>query len=216
MCDCGNICYVTTRSLNSKNTKSCGCLNNDKRAERFKQYNDSNRQNLIGKQFGRLKVLELTDVTSNHGTNLYYKCQCQCGTITYVTGNNLKSGQQSCGCLKSKGEEKISLILLQNNILFEKQKSFDNCRFEKTNSLAKFDFYLPQYQTLIEYDGIQHYTANSTGWNSPQRVAEVQLRDKYKNEWCKQNNICLIRIPYTQYQTLSLDDLLPNTSHFIV
>lgn len=101
-CDCGKECYASTRGLCSGNKKSCGCLNDEKRAERFKKYNDENRENIIGNKYGKLTVLEITDKTSKNGTHLYYKCKCECGNITYVTGNNLKIGNViSCGCIHS-------------------------------------------------------------------------------------------------------------------
>ena len=102
LCECGNECLVASRSLTSGNTKSCGCLNNEKRASRIKKYNDENRENIIGNKYGKLTVLEITNKKSENGTHLYYKCQCDCGNITYATGNNLKLGNvSSCGCIHS-------------------------------------------------------------------------------------------------------------------
>ena len=51
-------------------------------------------------------------------------------------------------------EKRISEILKENNISFETQKTFESCRFPNTNYLAKFDFYLPNLNILIEYNGI--------------------------------------------------------------
>lgn len=102
LCDCGKECFASTRGLTSENKKSCGCLNDERRAERFKKYNDENREDIIGNKYGKLTVLEITNKTSEKGTNLYYKCKCECGNITYVTGNNLKLGNIiSCGCIHS-------------------------------------------------------------------------------------------------------------------
>ena len=44
----------------------------------------------------------------------------------------------------------------------------------------------------------------------------IQERDTYKNQWCKENNIPLIRIPYTHLNDLCLEDLLLETSKFII
>ena len=65
-------------------------------------------------------------------------------------GNGHKT---SCGCLRSKGEQKIIQILQENNILFEKEKTFENCFYPDTGGMCRFDFYLPDYNILIEYDG---------------------------------------------------------------
>ena len=213
-CDCGKECYASTRGLCSGNKKSCGCLNDEKRIERFKKYNDKNREDIVGNKYGKLTVLEITNKTSKNGTNLYYKCKCDCGNIIFVTGSNLKQGQQSCGCLKSNGEAKIIEILLNNQIRFETQKTFDNCRFEDTNGLAKFDFYLPDFNILIEYDGIQHFEKISFSQNDKDSLDARKARDEYKNNWCKKNNIKLIRIPYYHYKNLNINDLLYDSQFF--
>ena len=195
-CDCGKITYAKTHQLTSLKKQSCGCLH----------YND-----YIGKKFGRLLVIEKAD-KSNMGT-YYWKCQCDCGNIIQVVGNNLQNGHtQSCGCLNSKGEEKISRILRENNIIFEKEKIFENFISDK-KGYYRFDFYVNN-QYLIEYDGIQHYMHN-TGWNTQELVKMTQRRDNLKNKWCKENNIPLIRIPYTHFDNLQLEDLLLETSKFI-
>ena len=133
-------------------------------------------------------------------------CKCQCGNELIVSASNLKSGNtKSCGCLiKSAGESKIEELLTQNNIIFEAQKTFDSCRFNLTNALARFDYYLPAYNILIEYDGIQHFKQR----NGREELSKIQERDRYKTQWCKENNIPLIRIPYTDYNKLSIEYLL--------
>lgn len=72
-----------------------------------------------------------------------------------------------------------------------------------------FDFYVNN-SYLIEYDGIQHYDENT--------IFDYEYTHKHdliKSEWCKNNNITLIRIPYTHYDNLTIDDLIPETSNFI-
>ena len=73
-------------------------------------------------------------------------------------------GVISCGCFKSsKGELKISKALKKLKINYENQKSFNNCRNPETNRKLFFDFYLPDYNCCIEYDGEQHFIANDKG-----------------------------------------------------
>lgn len=62
MCDCGNIAYVTTRDLRSNNTKSCGCLNNDRRKERIVKYNETNNPYFEGQKINELILLEKTSM----------------------------------------------------------------------------------------------------------------------------------------------------------
>ena len=207
-CDCGNYIYVRRSDLGSGNTKSCGCL----RKETIAEFGREMKDDLTNKQFGRLTVIG--DTGERQGAQPIWKCVCQCGSITYVTSANLKHGNvQSCGCLLSKGEEKISNILTENNIPFEKQKSFNTCIFEDTKRYAKFDFYVNN-EYLIEFDGIQHFQSDK-GWNTKEKYDALVKRDEFKNNWCKENNIPLIRIPYTQLNSLTLEQLKLDTSKFI-
>ena len=68
---------------------------------------------------------------------------------------------------------------------------------------ARFDFYLPKLNILLEYDGIQHFKQGH--WEP---LEKIQERDAYKTQWCKDNNITLIRIPYTDYTKLTTEYLL--------
>ena len=164
----------------------------------------------MGKKFGKLIVIEQVDSPNKR---LYYKCQCECGNYTIVTGEDLRSSHTtSCGCLKSKGEDIISKILRNANIPFEKEKTFDSCRFPKTNYHGRFDFYVNNHY-LIEYDGIQHFGVPNK-WDKYETAEERKERDEYKTQWCKNNNMPLIRIPYLALSALSLNDLQLETSQY--
>ena len=82
--------------------------------------------------------------------------------------------------------------------------------------MAKFDFYV-ENKYLIEYDGEQHFIfKNNEGWNNEEHFKKTQEHDSYKNQWCKDNNIPLIRIPYTHYDNIVIQDLLLETSQFLI
>ena len=115
----------------------------------------------------------------------------------------------------SLGERKIQEILFDNNISFIREATFGTCLFEDTKYPAKFDFYINN-KYLIEYDGEQHFSAKNKGWNTEEQLIKTQEHDAYKNQWCKDNNIPLIRIPYTHLNDLCIEDLKLETSHFIV
>lgn len=94
-CDCGEIAEVNVTSLKSGGTRSCGCLKREKAAK----LGMSKRIDIKGKRYGRLLVLETTD--QKQGTATIWKCQCDCGNITYVSIASLNSGEtRSCGCLQ--------------------------------------------------------------------------------------------------------------------
>ena len=204
-CSCGNIAYVQTGNLSSGHTKSCGHLN---------KTNSQNRSQLIGQKFGRLEVIEY--LGSNDKSQSIWKCKCDCGNYTTSTSALLNLGnKKSCGCLKSKGEEKIIKLLQENNIFFETQKIFKDCVFPNTNRPAIFDFYVNN-SYIIEYDGIQHYEYNNRGWSNLENLEKVQARDKFKNNWCFQNNIPIIRIPYTYLNELTISDLILEESQWLL
>ena len=84
-------------------------------------------------------------------------------------------------------------------ILFLAQKRFDSCISPKTGKQLIFDFFLPEYNLCIEYDGIQHFEkVNNDFFN----LSEIKERDSYKDNWCKMNNIILVRIPYTDFDKI--------------
>jgi very-short-patch-repair endonuclease len=97
-------------------------------------------------------------------------------------------------CQDSKGEKTIKEFLNNKNIEYINQKKFDGCKYKRN---LKFDFYLPKYNIVIEYDGQQHYTTYRFEKNTD-KLKIRQLRDEIKTEYCKNNNIQLIRIKYNE------------------
>lgn len=207
-CDCGNEVKVPIDRLTGKNTQSCGCLSKEKTSERF-------CIDLTGQIFGKLTVIK-RDNTKNY-KRVRWLCKCSCGNseLESVDGYYLRSGEktQCSKCVpKSKGEEQIKNILIKNNISFTQEKSFDDCRFPKTNRLARFNFYIDN-KYLIEFDGRQHIQ-NTSKWNNEWNLEYVQEHDQIKNNYCKEHNIPLIRIPYSKINYIKLEDLLLETSKY--
>lgn len=198
-CDCGTICEKTAQALRNDGTKSCGCLAKELSAKRL---SERSIKNLIGQKFGKLMVLEITDQRSNGA--VVWKCQCDCGNIAYVSSKNLQSGDtQSCGCLKSKGELRISQLLDENNIPYQREFSFTDLKSDKGYPL-KYDFYVNN-EYLIEFDGTQHFCDNSLF--SHDSFEYRQANDNKKTMYAKEHNIPLIRIPHTKLNSLTIQDL---------
>ena len=204
-CSCGNICYVTTENLKRGDTPSCGCIT--------KENGKAKLNDLSGQKFGHLLVLKCLG-TINHNTK--YLVKCDCGKIYEIYANNLTSGNTtSCGCIReSHGETRIREILSQNNIIFENQKKFPDLKGDKNYPL-KYDFYLPQYNCLIEYDGEQHFKPIEK-WGGKEGFIKRKYYDTLKNNYAHNHNIYIIRIPYTHYNDLCLIDLIPQTTSFLV
>jgi len=97
-------------------------------------------------------------------------------------------------CNKSLGEQTIQDYLKKNNINYLSEYSFKDCKYKRQ---LRFDFYLPDYNTCIEFDGAQHSNSKPTfGSKYSYEFDTIQIRDKIKNDYCKKNNIKLIRISY--------------------
>ena len=110
---------------------------------------------------------------------------------------NQKQGCPSCN--ESKGERLINNLMINNGIKAVRQKRFTDCINTSSGKRClplPFDFYLPDYNTCIEYDGEQHYGSILT-FGGEEAFKRLQLRDKIKTEYCEKNGIKLIRIPYT-------------------
>ncbi|HUS49715.1 MAG TPA: hypothetical protein VMZ91_06090 [Candidatus Paceibacterota bacterium] len=95
-------------------------------------------------------------------------------------------------CQESHGERSIVNILAENNINFIRQKRFSNCKYK---NVLPFDFYIPKYNTCIEYDGKQH-TKSVKYFGGNKTLKEQIKKDKIKNLYCKNNGIELLRISY--------------------
>lgn len=196
-CDCGNDTSVTSNALLSGRTKSCGCL-----AKEQSRINGKNTKRVLdGQKFGKLLVLKDSEQrTKQH--DVLWECLCDCGNKTLVSTNHLTSGHvHSCGCSNSKGNSRIAQILTNLNIVFYREQTFKGCTFSNKNKL-RFDFYLPDYNCCIEYDGIQHFEINA-GWNTPEKFERTKKSDGIKNKYCQENNIKLIRIPYYDFKKLN-------------
>lgn len=204
-CHCGEIFTARGADLTNGHTTSCGCKQRKHTQEMGKANKYKQIKDISNVRFGSLIALEPTEKRDSN-RSVIWKCECDCGNIIEISSHALSQGQRSCGCVKSKGELKIAQLLIEAGIPFETQKSFEDCRFPDTNFLAKFDFYVNK-QYLIEYDGIQHYDSRF-GWNNSENFEKIQLRDNYKNQWRKENNIPLLRISYKDYENLTLQDIL--------
>lgn len=203
-CECGNIHHALAYDLKRNKIKSCGCLRQDNGQQKVK--ND-----ILGQTFGLLTVIERVPIADGSKTTKWL-CQCECGNTHLAERTHLIDGHiNSCGCLrrKSLGERKIADLLNKFNIPYEQEKTFPTCRSPITNHLLRFDFYVDN-NYLIEYDGSQHFNQGMGQYDNKQKFTKTQIHDQYKDQWCQDNNITLIRIPYTKYEHLTIDDLIPS------
>ena len=131
-------------------------------------------------------------------------CKClNCGHEWFPIARSLRNGQGCPKCCQSKGEREIERFLINYKVEFITEATFDECR---DNKKLRFDFYLPKFKTVVEYDGKQHFAPVKFGGVSDLR-AEQNFRntvryDKIKNDFCQKNNIKIIRISYKEYNNI--------------
>ena len=149
--------------------------------------------NEINNRYGKLMVKSFAYIKNGKA---YWNCQCDCGKEVAVLGASLRSNQiHSCGCLRSYKEYQIANYLDFNNIDYKREYSFSDLI---DNGPLRFDFALFKKGNLvglIEYNGEQHYS-------KPERFNHyglLQLHDKMKIEYCKNNNIPLLILNKNNY-----------------
>jgi hypothetical protein len=120
------------------------------------------------------------------------------GSFFQIPNSHL-SGKGCPRCKISRGEIEVIKVLIRNNIKYFYQKMFDDCRNPKSGNLFKYDFYLPQHNLLIEYDGPQHFSNGKfKGYeSSEEELKDTQYRDGIKTKYAEDNKIGLLRIKYT-------------------
>lgn len=121
------------------------------------------------------------------------------------------SGCSKCNkfCVESKGEKIIKEYLTKNKIKFIAQYGIAISKSINQSGSAFIDFYLPDYNMFIEYNGAQHY--KDTTYFTNYDFVRQQKRDAYVQDYCQQNNITLLTIKYTlkEFQILqTLSDKL--------
>jgi len=109
-------------------------------------------------------------------------------------------------CKESRGERKIRKFLEENNIKYKTEMTFKECRNIQP---LRFDFYLPQQNICIEYDGIGHFKEGEGVWFTKESIKEGGKRDKIKDTFCnKKGNPSLIRISYKEDVEEKLNSIL--------
>lgn len=131
---------------------------------------------------------------------------CKKHGVFKQTPHNHLAGNGCPICKESRGESIVSKILMDNNINYTPQKRFNECR----NILPlPFDFYLPEHNTCIEYQGIQHFEPRNKFGGKKEFDKRVKC-DKIKFNFCKDNDIPLLLITYKDNITDVLNYYITN------
>lgn len=147
--------------------------------------------------------IEVVSEYINFITPLLHRCK-KCGNEWDAKPIHTMRGHGCTVCNESHGEREISHWLENNKIKSVPQYRFDDCRDQHS---LPFDFYLPDLNTAIEYQGRQHYEAVEF-FGGQEYLEYIQHHDKIKSEYCANNNIQLICIPYWENTNDFLNKIL--------
>lgn len=199
-CSCGNEFNTTYYRFKFKNKRQCNtCSQKEKwTIERAKQWVLDNSDCIL-----------LADEIKNSHTNMLFQCHCGNKFETSLSNFRTRRKRQCNDCShRSNLEAECKKYFEENNIIYTKEKTFDDCRNPDTNHHFRYDFYLPDYNLLIECHGIQHrkpYIAYK-GMPMEEAIANFEYqkyRDKYKKDYAKNNKYDLLYIWYYELDNIS-------------
>lgn len=132
------------------------------------------------------------------------KIECKKHGLFIQTPRNHVRGSGCPNCNASRGEAAIRLVLEEIGVEFNQQQIFIGLRDKKN---LKCDFYLPEFNLVIEYNGIQHYKSMQL-WGGDVAFEQGRRRDRIKEEFCKNNSIGFEVIKYDEDIKDRLDEIL--------
>lgn len=146
-------------------------------------------ESLVGKEYTFLKP---------YGKNAHIPIPVRhniCGNIYEVRPYNFIYNNRRCPyCNRSNGELFIKEYLVKHSIGYEAQKIFSDCKDKRSLS---YDFYVPEFNTLIEYQGVQHYQPIEFFGKD---YFEIQKKhDSIKRNYAEEHKINLLEISYRKY-----------------
>lgn len=163
-------------------------LTNDKFIQRVKEINPD--------------IIPIEEYRTIHDT---IKFRCKIHNIEfYMRPDSVLFKKSRCPkCSRSLGEIELERILGKYNIKFYRQHSFPDC---KNINVLEFDTYCYERNMVVEYQGEQHYypvdfAGRGEEWAKEQFEVN-QKRDQIKRDYCKENNIVMIEIPYWEYNNM--------------
>ena len=154
-------------------------------------------------RFENLSVYLIKELNKIHNNKYYYKENVNSGKIEINCPEhgwfkqsyyNHRRGHGCLGCNESKGEREVRKFLESNKMNYSTEKTFPGCISPRGKRL-KFDFYLPEQNICIEYDGIQHFKPIEY-FGGKEFLKYIKKCDRIKDDFCKHKDIKLVRITY--------------------
>ena len=122
--------------------------------------------------------------------NEFVRILCKKHGIFRQRAGDHRRGAGCPHCNGSRGEAAVRSFLIRNKIEFIFQKTYPDLKSDK-GWAYRYDYFIPEFNTLVEYDGKQHFEA---GHLNEYNLSEVEETDRIKTQYAKENNIDLIRI----------------------
>lgn len=203
LCGKCNKIFITDRRSYLKNAQRnanylCPCCNKKMIRQRMLKNKDDVEKYINA--INNNKLLNKEDYRGNDVANLNIQCGI-CGETFTTSLLSYQAGKvmcRKCNSTISHGELAIKEVLDLYNVRYKEEYWFSNCR--DINPLP-FDFYLPDYNLCIEYQGEQHYKpVDFFGGEESFKIR--QLHDQIKRDYCNLNSITLIEIPYWEYKNI--------------
>jgi len=189
---CGVVFNATPNNVISKSSRCPRCVGNNvkKDTEQFKK----EVFNIVGEEYvvlGRY-VTNKTKIDIEHRV---------CGHVYKVQPDKFLRGRRCPNCKSSHGELAIRDFLDEHGVLYEREYRFDDCKSIRS---LPFDFVVIHNKIVklaIEFDGEQHFIEKEF-YGGRDYLEGIKERDAIKDEYCKRNNIPLLRIPYYKFDSI--------------
>lgn len=194
-----NFHHIFNNMKRKKSDNTWGCSNC---SNKYKKDINSFERELLEKRKGSYVLTENSNYI-NTSTKIELK-HIVCGKSFKIEPHEILSGHSSCPyCYGlygkyNKGELYISYLLNKFNIEYVREYSNTKIRNYRTHYKLKCDFYLPEYNLIIEYDGLLHFKdiKKFKDKDGNKNLSLNRERDLSKNSCCKKNNISLLRLHY--------------------
>lgn len=180
--DCGEIYDITPHDLNRRGCSRC--------LGRHKRTLADVKEEIIALTNGDYEVVSDNFNDTHTPIDIMHR---GCGNTYKATRHNFRKGRRCPICSSSVGETLTEQALKDLGVTYERQKTFDDLFILGKLS---YDFYLPKYNVLIEYQGIQHYEPVEH-FGGEEQLNIQKERDSKKKEYARLQGIELLEIPYT-------------------
>ena len=175
------------------------CESGFKKLSEDKKYKFEDFEKVVDeKSSGKIKLITY----NGYKERCIFHCS-DCNNNFETTPTNFIRGTRCPFCSATSGEQEIIRLLNLHNISFEFQKPI-----KINEKYYFFDFYIPSLNVVLEFDGKQHFKPafGKTDLEKLEALEKTMSRDEIKNNYCKENNISIIRIPYNK--VTKIDNIL--------